>query len=58
MIKMFCLKDQKKTPLAPVSAAAARYYCCRFSFFDVVFLLFFPPSVTGEYDLRKGEREK
>lgn len=37
MIKMFCLKDQKKTPLAHVSTAAAAlvYYCCRF-FFDVV----------------------
>lgn len=23
-----------------------------------MFLLFFPPSVTGEYDLRKGEKKK
>lgn len=59
MIKMFCLKDQKNPP-AHVSAAAAAlvYYCCCF-FFDVVICVpFFPPGVTGKYDLRKGEKKE
>lgn len=62
MIKMFCLKDQKN-PRAPVSAAAAAaalVYYCGF-FFDVVicvFSFFFPRSVMGEYDLRKGEKKR
>lgn len=61
MIKMFCLKDQKKPPLAPVSLLLLLL-----SFISVVvFFLrcgdlcsfFFPPSVMGEYDLRKKKRK-
>lgn len=65
MIKMFCLKDQKNPPVPVSAAAAARLLLL--SFFFVIFrcgdlcssiLLFFPPSVMGEYDLRKGEKKK
>lgn len=61
MIKMFCLKDQKN-PHWLLSLLLLLSFTIVVVFFgDVVICVaspFFPPGVTGEYDLRKGEKKR
>lgn len=61
MIKMFCLKDQKN-PHWLLSLLLLLSFTIVVVFFgDVVICVaspFYPPGVTGEYDLRKGEKKK